>query len=278
MPDMSMSSPSTDTRSPRDIPLAGKIALVCGSTQGIGRAAAIALAARGASVVLAGRNADGLANVLGDLPASDGATHGTLLADFADWRPVQESCDRLVSERGPIHILVHNTGGPAAGPLTDARPEDLATAFAQHVLTAQALVQSVAPGMRDAKYGRVIAITSTSVVTPIAGIGVSNVIRAAMGNWVRTLATELGPLGITVNAVLPGYTRTGRLESILNGRASRGGVPVEEVEENIRRSIPVRRLADPAEVAEVIAFLASPAASYVNGVNMPVDGGRLAGQ
>jgi len=272
-----MTSPEAmATSGPTD--LRGRTALVCGSTQGIGRAAAMALAARGVSVVLAGRNDDGLAKVLGELPAIGDAKHGTMLVDFADWRPVQDACDRLVTQRGPVHILVHNTGGPAPGPLTDARPEDLATAFAQHVLTAQGLLQSVAPGMRDAKYGRVIAITSTSVVMPISGLGVSNVIRAAMGNWVRTLATELGPLGITVNAVLPGFTRTGRLESIMQGRASRGGVPVEEIEEGIRKSIPVRRLADPQEVAEVIAFLASPAASYINGVNLPVDGGRLAGQ
>jgi len=263
---------------PRPIDLRGRTALVCGSTQGIGRAAAIELAQRGATVILAGRNGDGLAKVLGELPNPDGVAHDTLQIDFVDWRLVQEACDRLVADRGSVHILVHNTGGPAPGPLTDARPEDLETAFAQHVLTAQGLVQSVAPGMRDASYGRVIAITSTSVVTPIAGLGVSNVIRAAMGNWVRTLAGELGPLGITVNAVLPGYTRTGRLESILKGRATRGGVSYAEVEENIRRSIPVRRLAEPDEVAAAIGFLASPAAAYVNGVNLPVDGGRLAGQ
>jgi 3-oxoacyl-[acyl-carrier protein] reductase len=258
--------------------LAGRSALVCGATQGIGRGCAIELSRLGASVTLVGRNEEGLAKVLGELSQGDGQSHRRLQVDFADWRAVERSADEHVARHGPVHVLVHNTGGPAAGPLFDAKPDDLATAFSMHVLTAQALARATATGMRDEKYGRIISIVSTSVVTPIAGLGVSNVIRAAMGNWMRTLAWELGPFGITVNNVLPGFTRTARLDAIFKGRASRAGATIEEIEDGVKKSIPLRRLAAPEEIASVVGFLASPAASYINGVNLPVDGGRLAGQ
>ena len=260
------------------IPLAGRSAIVCGSTQGIGRACAIELARLGANVTLCGRNDDGLDKVLAELPGSPSQHHRTLLVDFTDWKAVRDAAMRHVASTGTVHVLINNSGGPAAGPLFDARPEELAAAFSQHVLCSQVLVHAVAAGMRDAHYGRIVNIVSTSVVTPIAGLGVSNVIRSAMNNWMRTLACELGQFGITVNNVLPGYTKTARLDALFKGRASRAGVTVEEIEQGVRVSIPARRLASPDEIAAVVGFLASPAAGYVNGVNLPVDGGRLAGQ
>lgn len=259
-------------------PLAERNAIVCGSTQGIGRACAELLALHGANVVLVGRNEEGLAQVFDGLPRPLGQEHGTLLVDFADWRAVEKVGNEHAATHGPVHILLNNTGGPPAGALFDAGPEDLLRAFEMHVVCAQVLARAVATGMRDAGYGRIINIVSTSVVTPIRGLGVSNVIRAAMGNWMRTLAHELGPFNITVNNVLPGFTKTARLDSIFRGRASRGGTSVEEVEQDAIRTIPARRLARPEEVASVVAFLAGPTASYVNGVNLPVDGGRLAWQ
>ena len=260
------------------LPLSKRTAMVCGSTQGIGRACAFEFARLGAAVTLVGRHEEGLSKVLAELPVPESQTHGTLLMDFADWKSVERVAEAHVAQRGPVHILLHNTGGPAAGALFDAKPEELAAAFAMHVLTAQSLARAVATGMRDAGYGRILGIVSTSVVTPIPNLGVSNVVRAAMGNWMRTLAWELGPFGITVNNILPGYTRTARLDALFRGRATRAGSTVEEVEAAVRSSIPVRRLASPEEIAGVAGFLASPAAAYVNGVNMPVDGGRLAGQ
>ncbi|HMN96816.1 MAG TPA: SDR family oxidoreductase [Phycisphaerales bacterium] len=255
--------------------LASRHALVCGSTQGIGRACAMEFARQGASVTLVGRNDEGLAKVLAELPTSGAQRHRTLQLDFADAAGVEAGADAFVAEHGPVHILLHNTGGPPPGALFDSEPGALATAFAQHVLTAQGLARAVATGMRDERYGRIIAIVSTSVVTPIANLGVSNVIRAAMGNWMRTLAAELGPFGITVNNILPGFTKTARLESLFAGRAEREGSTIEEYEEGVRKSIPLRRLATPEEIAAVAGFLASPAASYLTGVNLPVDGGRL---
>jgi 3-oxoacyl-[acyl-carrier protein] reductase len=258
--------------------LEGKNALVCGSTQGIGRACAIEMARLGAAVTLVARNADGLAKVLAELPRDHKQTHRTLEADFGDWKSVQQKANAHVGKHGPAHILVNNTGGPAAGTAIEANPEDYLKAMGQHIACNQVLAQAVVTGMRDAQYGRIINIISTSVVMPIKGLGVSNTIRAAVANWARTLASELGGFGITVNNILPGYTRTARLESLIKGRASRAGLTPEEIERDMIATIPARRFGSAEEIAAVAAFLASPAAAYVSGVSIPVDGGRLAAQ
>ncbi len=258
--------------------LEGKNALVCGSTQGIGRACAIEFARLGATITLMARNPDGLQKVLAELPLQHSQKHNFIEADFIDWQTVQKKAHQHVVAHGPVHILLNNTGGPAAGPVFEALPEDFLKAMTQHILCNQVLVQACAAGMRDAKYGRIINIISTSVMMPIRGLGVSNTIRAAVANWARTLAAELGPFGITVNNVLPGYTDTARLRSLLQGRATRAGISLEEVQKDLMASIPTRRFGTPEEIAAATAFLASPAAAYINGVNLPVDGGRLAAQ
>ncbi|MCI0363201.1 MAG: SDR family oxidoreductase [Phycisphaerales bacterium] len=258
--------------------LKGKRAVVCGSTQGIGRACAIELARLGASITLMARHPEGLQRVQGELDKSHGQSHDSIQVDFSDWQSVRQKASGYVGARGPVHILVNNTGGPPAGPVFEAQPEDFLKAMSQHVLCNQVLAQAVAPGMRDAKYGRIINIISTSVMMPIKGLGVSNTIRAAVANWARTLAVELAPFGITVNNVLPGYTATARLESLIKGRATRAGTTPDEVQREMIASVPARRFGTPEEIAAVAGFLASPAAGYVNGVNFPVDGGRLAAQ
>jgi 3-oxoacyl-[acyl-carrier protein] reductase len=261
-----------------DFTLAGRRALVSGSTQGIGKAIALAFAAAGATVDLVGRNPDGLARVLGELPRPAGQTHTSLTVDFADCRSVERAAQEHASRVGTVHILVNNTGGPAAGLAIDARPEEFVQAMAMHLGSFQALAQAFAPGMREARYGRIINITSTSVVTPIKGLGVSNTVRAAVANWTRTLATELARFDITVNNILPGFTKTARLDALMKGKATRAGATVDEVERDAIATIPAGRFGSADEIAAVALFLASPAASYVNGVNLPVDGGRLAGQ
>jgi 3-oxoacyl-[acyl-carrier protein] reductase len=258
--------------------LEGKKAFVCGSTQGIGRACAMEFARQGAEVTLIARHLEGLETVQAELPTPCKQSHDLMQVDFMHWEALQRQTHEYVAKRGPVHIVLNNSGGPAAGPVFEANPEDFLKAMTQHVLCNQVLAQATAAGMKEAKYGRIINIISTSVMMPIKGLGVSNTIRAAVANWARTLAAELGPFGITVNNVLPGYTDTARLRSLIQGRASRAGVTPEEIQRDMMATIPARRFGKADEIAAVAAFLASPAASYVNGASIPVDGGRLAAQ
>jgi 3-oxoacyl-[acyl-carrier protein] reductase len=253
--------------------LNGKRALVCGGSKGIGLAAAIAIAGLGAEVVLVARNEQALRDRVSGLPAPHRAAHGYLVANFNDRAELKEVVEAYVSEH-PVHILINNTGGPGAGPVNQAQEDEFLQAFGQHVLCSRILVNAVLAGMRDSGYGRIINVISTSVKQPIPGLGVSNTIRGAMGNWSKTLAGELAPDQITVNNVLPGATATGRLTEILSGRASKSGSTKEEVSAAWQATIPMRRFADPSEVGNAIAFLASPAASYITGTNVVVDGGR----
>jgi 3-oxoacyl-[acyl-carrier protein] reductase len=257
-----------------DISLTGKRALVCGSSQGIGRAAAIELARLGASVTLMARNESALASVAAELVAAGGRDHGYQVADFHDVEQVRREISRFVAAGNVAHILVNNTGGPPGGTAIDARVEEYLQAFRSHVVCNQILVQAVVSGMKHAGYGRIVNIVSTSVKQPIVGLGVSNTIRAAVAGWAKTLAHELGPFGITVNNVLPGYTNTSRLSALIAVRAQKAGVREEEIAAQWRAEVPAGRFADPSEIGAAVAFLASPAAAYINGINLPVDGGR----
>jgi 3-oxoacyl-[acyl-carrier protein] reductase len=258
--------------------LTGKRAVVCGSTQGIGRACAEELAGRGAEIVLVARDEEALRAVAADLAAPHGEEHSWVRADFGDIDEVRRNVAFHVRRAGSAQILVNNTGGPPAGPLVEAAPRDFAAAIESHVGCGHALVQELLPGMRESGYGRIINIVSTSVIAPIPGLGVSNTTRAAVANWARTLAHELGPSGITVNNVLPGYTATARLEELAERMAVARGLPLETQEAEWQTRIPLRRFAEPSEIAAVVGFLASPAASYVSGVNLPVDGAQTAAQ
>jgi 3-oxoacyl-[acyl-carrier protein] reductase len=259
-----------------ELNLSGRTALVCGSTQGIGRACARQLAAMGARIVLLARDEGKLREEKAVLDGINQLNNDYLVADFSDWRQVEQVVKQYVSNLNPIHILVNNNGGPAAGPITEARPEAFEAAFTQHLLCNQVLVQSVLEEMIKADYGRIINIISTSVKAPLHGLGVSNTIRAAVGNWAKTLANEVGKYGITVNNVLPGATMTGRLSQIITNKAARTHQEIAEVETEMLAEIPLKRFAKPEEIANAVAFLASPAAAYINGINLPVDGGRTA--
>jgi 3-oxoacyl-[acyl-carrier protein] reductase len=254
--------------------LRGKVALVCGSTQGLGKAAAVELASLGASVILIARNQQSLLAVQSELNASAGQQHGTLTADFSMPEMVKDRVGAYLRQAGPVHILVNNTGGPAGGPVLGAGTGEFAAAFSQHLLCNQILVQAVVPGMKSAGYGRIVNIISTSVKQPIPGLGVSNTIRGAVASWAKTLAGELAPFGITVNNVLPGMTRTARLEYVIRTRSDKSGRSIDDVTREMIAEIPAGRFGDPLELAAVVGFLASPSASYVTGTSIPVDGGR----
>lgn len=257
-----------------NLELKGKTALVCGSTQGIGNAVAMELAALGANVVLAARNETKLREVKASLPISPKQLHSYLCADFADPRRLEELVRGFIQRNGAIHILVNNTGGPPAGPILEAGIETFESVFRQHLLCNHVLAQTCVEGMKGAGYGRIINIISTSVKQPLPNLGVSNTIRAAVANWSKTLANELGKSGITVNNVLPGATNTQRLQALIAAKSEKTGRTVAEISAEMKREVPLGRFAEPGEVAAAVAFLASPAAAYINGINIPVDGGR----
>jgi 3-oxoacyl-[acyl-carrier protein] reductase len=253
-----------------DLDLTGKRALVCGGSQGIGKAAAIELAALGANVTLLSRTEASLKQALVDLPSKGAQKHAFIAVDMNDLGAIGEK----VAAAAPFHIVVNNTGGPPGGPASNARLDEFTTAFAQHLLANQTILQAVLPGMKAAQYGRIINVISTSVKEPIKNLGVSNTIRGAVASWAKTLATELGGFGITVNNVLPGYTKTARLDQILGDRAKATEQDEAAVAKTMLATVPAGRFADAHEIGGVIAFLATPAAGYVNGINVPVDGGR----
>lgn len=256
-----------------NISLIGKNALVGGASAGIGRAVAAELAALGANVTLVARTENTLQQAVATLDTSLGQQHGYLVADFDDSMILMAKVSELLRSQ-TIHILVNNTGGPPGGPIIDAVPENFLKAYHNHLICNQLLAQAVLPGMKTAGYGRVINIISTSVKEPLENLGVSNTTRWAVAAWAKTWAGEAGRFGVTVNNVLPGYTNTNRLQEIVEKRAAATNTTGPEIEQQFKNQIPLRRFAEPAEVAAAVAFLASPAAAYINGINLPVDGGR----
>jgi 3-oxoacyl-[acyl-carrier protein] reductase len=259
-----------------DMDLTGKRAFVCGASKGIGRAAAQALASLGATVTVAARHAEALKAAVETLDTSGGQEHGYLATDFSDAVELKKILQEHLKNRPPYHILVNNSGGPAAGQAILAAADDFIEAFIQHLIGNQIATQALVDGMKAEGYGRIVNVISTSVKQPIKGLGVSNTVRGAVANWAKTLAGELAPYGITVNNVLPGATETDRMAEIIAGKSGRTGQSQEEVRAAEVALIPAGRFALPEETAAAIAFLCSPAAAYINGINLPVDGGRTA--
>ncbi|HET7655837.1 MAG TPA: SDR family oxidoreductase [Luteimonas sp.] len=257
-----------------DLDLGGKHALVCGASEGIGRAAAHELALLGADVTLLARRGEVLQRVAGELPREGTQRHDWIAVDMADSAALEARVLELVNTRA-VHVLVNNTAGPKGGPVHAATPDEFQEAFRRHLLANHLLVQAVLPGMRAATWGRIANVVSTSVREPIPNLGVSNTIRGAVASWAKTLSRELAPFGITVNNVLPGYTETGRIAQLARDRAAATGQSEEAILDGMRRNVPAGRFARPEEIGGVIAFLCSPAAGYINGVSLAVDGGRM---
>ncbi|NJM94885.1 MAG: SDR family oxidoreductase [Cytophagales bacterium] len=254
-----------------NLDLQGKTALVCGGSEGIGLAAARELASFHARVVLLSRSAAKLKEAVHGLPFPE--RHHFCIADLSDIGSLGSAIQSLCAKER-VDILVNNSGGPAPGPALQADVDLYRKAFEQHVVASQLLVQAIAPGMKERGFGRIINVVSVGAKTPLPNLGVSNTIRGAVANWAKTLAHELAPFGITVNNVLPGYIRTGRLLNLMESRASKEGISVKQVEDQMKSQIPSGRIGLSEEIGAAIAFLASPAASYITGINLPVDGGR----
>jgi 3-oxoacyl-[acyl-carrier protein] reductase len=256
-----------------NLSLDGKNAVICGSTQGIGLAIAEELSLLGANCTLVARNESALRAAVETLDTAWRQEHDYLVADFTKPEELKKIITAHVAEK-PVHILINNTGGPPAGPAIDAEEEDFLKAFNQHLICNHILVKAVVPSMKAAQFGRIINIISTSVKIPLKNLGVSNTIRGAVASWAKTLSNELGEFNITVNNILPGLTTTQRLNSLIETTAKKTNTSTGEVEKNMKEEVPMKRFAEASEIAAVAAFLASPAASYVNGTSIPVDGGR----
>jgi 3-oxoacyl-[acyl-carrier protein] reductase len=251
-----------------------KTALVCGATQGIGKATAVQLAKENYRIVVFGRNTEKLIEVVDELKLISNETHQYLVADFAQPDSVKKVIEKFIAEGNQVDVLVNNTGGPKGGPLLDANPNEFLAAFNQHLICNHILAQVLVPGMKKNNWGRIINVISTSVKQVLPNLGVSNTIRGAVGNWSKTLANELGQFNITVNNVLPGATKTARLEFIASTKAEKMHTSTDTVFEEMALESPMKRLAKAEEIAYAIAFLASEKAAYINGINIPVDGGR----
>ena len=227
----------------------------------------------GTNCTLLARNEENLRIAVSQLDTSLRQTHSYYAIDFNN----QEAIKKLITEitaKQTIHVLINNSGGPAAGPIVDATPDQFLQAFNQHLIINHILVQAVMEGMKKEGFGRIVNVISTSVKIPLKNLGVSNTIRGAVASWAKTMANELGQFGITVNNVLPGFTTTDRLSSLIENTAKKGNVLVEVVEKNMKEEVPAKRFGEASEIAAVAAFLSSPAAAYVNGTSIPVDGGR----
>ena len=252
-----------------------KKALVCGSSKGIGATTAIELSKLGTSVVLLSRNENALKKVFNKLDVKQGQKHDYLIADFDNPEVLSSKIKEYLKNNSSVDILINNSGGPKPGSIIDAKSKDFIDAFNRHLICNHILVQELIPGMIKSNYGRIINITSTSVKEPIKGLGVSNTIRGAVANWAKTLSFELGEYGITVNNILPGFTDTERLKEVFLNKSKMSNEDIESVIMDAYSQIPMGRFANPKETAKAICFLASEDASYINGINLPVDGGRL---
>lgn len=256
-----------------NLSLKNKTALVCGSSEGIGLASAKVLAKLGASCILLARTEEKLIKAVESLNTDFGQKHEYKVIDFTDTESVEKLAKEVISKK-KIDILVNNTGGPKSGEILEAQPQEFLNAFQQHLIVNQILTKAVLSQMKEANYGRVINIVSTSVRTPLANLGVSNTIRAAVASWAKTVSNEMGKYEITINNVLPGLTETHRLNQLLDTLVEKSGQTKEQVQKSMQESVPMKRFGQPEEIANLVGFLASPAASYINGTSIPVDGGR----
>jgi 3-oxoacyl-[acyl-carrier protein] reductase len=257
-----------------NLDLKNKTALVCGASQGLGFASAKELALLGANIIAVSRDAGKLQSAIKNLDTSKGQQHSFLAMDLSNPDEVKKTVSTFLAKGNIIHILINNAGGPPSAPMIDIDAAEIEKAFRTHLISSHILAQLLVPGMKEAGFGRIINITSSSVKQPINGLGISNLVRAAVANWAKTLANEISNFGITINNVLPGYTNTDRLDYLFSKQAEQQKINKEDIFKNMAATIPVGRLGEPAEFGAAIAFLCSPAAAYINGINLPVDGGR----
>src|SRR6185369_4413366 len=258
-----------------DLGLKNKVALVAAGSRGLGRAVAEELAAEGASLLLCARDAQTLTETAAAIAESSGAHVLAVPADVTVIDDIKRLVDAGIERFGHIDILVTNAGGPPAGRFDQLTREQWDAAIKLTLLSAVELARQALPGMRERRWGRIINITSIAVKQPVEGLLLSNSLRAGLTGFARTLANEVAPEGITVNNVLPGYTRTERLDELAQMMAEKQGISVGEFRGIWEKEIPMARLGEPRELAATVAFLASERASYITGTSIQVDGGWI---
>lgn len=249
-----------------------KTALVCGCTQGIGLAIATMLAEAGCTIIGFARNGQSLQEVLSALPAENGQQHRSLIADFSDLQAVQTALESLGDSQ--VDIIINNSGGPPPGTIEESSINAFHEAFNRLLMASHIIAQYCLPGMKERNFGRIINIISTSVRQPLDGLGVSNTIRSATASWSKTLSNEVAPFGITVNSVLPGATKTGRLNGLIERKSKEQQKSTDDIAKAMADEVPMKRLGEPHEIASAAVFLASDYASYITGITLLVDGGR----
>ena len=253
-----------------------KLVLVTGASRGIGRAIALILGNAGATVIGTATSDEGASNITKIFNENNILGKGMKL-NVTDNEQISELLKSITADYGSVDILVNNSGGPHGGPLIEANEDEFRIAFERLLICNHILAKAVFPGMKEMKCGRIINIISTSIRQVIAGLGVSNTIRGSVAQWGKSLALELGELGITVNNVLPGYTSTSRLKELAKNKSKSTGISEEDLYKLWGNNTSLKRLGVPEEIAEGIAFLASDASSYINGHNLSIDGGRFGG-
>lgn len=257
-----------------NLDLTNKTALACGASQGLGFATATQLALLGANVIIASRSEEKLRSAVLQLDTSKGQQHTYFPIDLSEPDTVKHIVAGILAKGRVIHILINNAGGPPSAPMLDTDAAEIEKAFRTHVISSHLLAQLVVPGMKSEGYGRIVNIVSTSVKQPINGLGISNLVRAAVANWAKTLANEISSFGITINNVLPGFTNTDRMSYLFDKQATEQGISKDDIVLRTIDGIPAKRIGEPAEFGAAVAFLCTPAAAYINGINLPVDGGR----
>jgi 3-oxoacyl-[acyl-carrier protein] reductase len=258
-----------------DLGLTNKVALVAASSRGLGRAMAEEFAAEGAALVMCARGDEELQRIASQIREKTGVRVVAIAADVSDPRGVDAVSEAALREFGRVDILVTNAGGPPPGPFESHTPEAWRTAYALTLESTVNMVRAVLPGMKERRWGRILNVTSIAVKQPVQDLILSNSLRAAVTGFARTLANEVGAFNITVNNLMPGYTRTARLDQLAKKIAQAEHVDESKAEERWTGEIPMRRLGEPTEFAALAAFLASERASYITAQSIAVDGGWI---
>lgn len=260
-----------------DLGIKDRVALVTASSRGLGKAVALQISREGAKVMICARGEERLHQTRDDIASETGGEVRAFVTDVTDRHQVKRMIDKITDEFGTVEILVCNAGGPPAGLVDDFAEDDYRKALELNLMTTVNLCYEVMPMMKKQRWGRIINMTSVSAKQPIKTLILSNTSRAGVLGFSKSISEQLGPYGITVNVICPGYTKTERIDELAQSYAKTGKGSVEDFYKSIEASIPLGRFAAPDEIASAVAFFASEKAAYITGVSLQIDGGYIKG-